>query len=572
MAELRIVAGGQVGRLFALDRPRMLMGRHPDCAIQIQEGAVSRHHAQITNRDGSFFLEDLKSRNGTLLNGERVTEPIRLADGDLIVICDVSLRFESEIEESSRRPGGLTSRVSALFVDDDAKPQSSITGRLEATLQGSSAGAFISSDVKLKAFIELSTSLAKAIGVHDVLPPVLESLFKIFGQAESGFIVLKHADGTLDPAFAKFRREQEKTLRISRGIINHVMKEREAILSSDAYGDARFELTESIAAFQIRSFMCAPLVTPEGDILGAVQITTGNPRLAFKEGDLEVMVGVVAQAAVAIQNAQLHDAALEQRALQKELELAHEVQLRLLPQARPSVPGYEFFDYYRAAHRIGGDYYDYLRLPDNRVAILVADVSGHGIPAALLMTKLAAEARFCLAASVNPGDVLTHLNQLLCADNVDDRFVTLVLLILDAANHTLTIANAGHMAPILRAADGLLTPLAEEITGVTLGFRDGANYRQQTYSIAEDETIVLFTDGVHEAMNETWDQFGFARLHEGITPAFKTMEELGQRIVDQVRRFVGTNAQSDDICLVCFRRHDSIAIADTQVENDEKGA
>jgi phosphoserine phosphatase RsbU/P len=567
MAELRIVAGGQVGRLFPLDRPRMLMGRHPDCAILIQEGAVSRHHAQITNRDGSFYLEDLKSRNGTLLNGERVTEPVRLADGDVVVICDVTLRFESEAEESSRRPGGLTSRVAALFVDDDAKSQSSITGRLEATLQGSSAGAFISADVKLKAFIELSTNLAKAIAVHDVLPPVMESLFKIFGQAESGFIVLKNPDGSLDPAFAKFRREQEKTVRISRGIINHVMKEREAILSSDAYGDARFELTESIAAFQIRSFMCAPLVTPEGAILGAVQITTGNPRQAFKEGDLEIMVGVVAQAAVAIQNAQLHDAALEQRALQKELELAHEVQLRLLPQSRPVVPGYEFYDYYRAAHRIGGDYYDYLRLPDNRIAILVADVSGHGIPAALLMTKLAAEARFCLAASVHPGDVLTHLNQLLCADNVDDRFVTLVLLILDPVKHSVTIANAGHMAPILRSVEGELTPLADEVTGVTLGFREGAAYRQDTYPLGPDETIVLFTDGVHEAMNEDWDQFGFARLHEGITPPFTTIDELGQRIVDQVRLFVGTHAQSDDICLVCIRRHQAVPVSDTQAED-----
>lgn len=566
MPELHVVAGSQTGRKFPLDRPRIVLGRHPDCAVLIQEGAVSRHHAQITNRDGEFYLEDLHSRNGTLLNGDRITEPVRLADGDTIVVCDVTFRFEGEADESSRRPGGLTSRVAALFVDDDAKSQSSITGRLGATMHGSSVAVSAPPDVKLQAFIELATRLAKAIRLNDVLPPVLDSLFKIFAQAESGFIVLKHEDGDLEPAHAKFRREQETTVRISRGIINHVIKEREAILSSDAYGDSRFELTESIAAFQIRSFMCAPLITPEGAILGAVQITTRDPRQAFREGDLEVMVGVVAQAAVAIQNAQLHDAALEQRAFQKELELAHEVQLRLLPQARPSVPGYEFFDYYHAAHRIGGDYYDYFRLPDQRLAVLVADVSGHGIPAALLMTKLSAEARFCLAASVHPGDVLTHLNQLLCADNVDDRFVTLVLVILDPVRNEVTIANAGHMAPILRAPNGALTLLADEITGCTLGFRDGIKYKESTHPLAPDDTLILYTDGVHEAMNQDFDQFGFPRLHEAIVPALTSLDALGKRIVDSVRRFAGSHPQSDDICVVILRRHDAPVVGDTQAE------
>ncbi|HEY6564350.1 MAG TPA: SpoIIE family protein phosphatase [Pirellulaceae bacterium] len=555
MPSLRVMAGESMGQQFVLDRPKLIVGRHPQCEIVVPSGAVSRNHAQLVDRDGVFFVEDLQSRNGTYVNGRRITVPTKLDDGDEVRICDFILEYQDERESNDTLASGLTSRVSAIFVDEDiARTQSSITGRIGVDSDGRMQLLSASADAKLQAFLELSRSLAKSLSLEEVLPPVLDSLFKIFVQADSGFIVFTPAEGKMVPMVTRCRNEDEDSVRISRGIIQHVISRREAIISADAADDSRFSMTESIAHLQIRSFMCAPLITPEGELLGAVQIDTRDPRHGFAEKDLEIILAVASQAAVTIQNAQLHEEALEQRAMQRDLELAREVQRGLLPQARPTCLGFEFFDYYEPAHQIGGDYFDYVKLPEDCVATLVADVSGHGISAALLMTKLAAEARFCLASTVEPGQVMTRLNQLLCDDGVEDRFVTLALLVVNPRNAAVSIANAGHLSPILRHRDGRLELLSDDIKGPPLGVCPGLDYRQTVMTLAPEESLVLLTDGISEAMDSAGDQFGFERLHAAITPAANSLDALGRRVVEAVRSFVGTHAQSDDICLVAVQR------------------
>jgi serine phosphatase RsbU (regulator of sigma subunit) len=556
MAQLRVAVGPHAGKLYDLNRPVTVMGRHPNCDIVVDASSVSRYHAQVLARDNGFYVEDLKSRNGTFVNEQRIENQRQLVDLDHVRICDLVFVFHDQTPPDSTlatevaRPG-----VAAVLIDDDPeKTKSSIMSKLDISADGKHMHISVSADVKLQAFLELANSLGRSLSLDDVLPPVLESLFKIFLQADRGFIVFRRQDGLLEPRCTRFRRGQDEMIRISRTIINRVMDDRQAILSADATGDSRFALTESIAQFQIRSFMCAPLIDSEGRVLGAVQIDTLDPQREFRDKDLEILAGVASQAAMAIRMAQLHEAALERQAVQRDLELARQVQMRLLPQRQPEVPGYEFFDYYRAANQIGGDYFDYVRLPDGRTAVIVADVSGHGIAAALSMTKLAAEARFCLATIARPGDVLQHLNRLLCDDGVEDRFVTMVLVVLQPTTHELTIVNAGHLPPLCRRARGQIEPLAADLGGVPLGIDKDACYPQAVQTLQPGEMVALSTDGITEAMNEAGEQYGAERLDCHLREPCPDLLSFGNHLIDSVREFVGDRPQSDDICLVCLRR------------------
>ena len=149
----------------------------------------------------------------------------------------------------------------------------------------------------------------------------------------------------------------------------------------------------------------------------------------------------------AIQQAQMHEQALRQRELERDMQLAIEVQKGFLPDQRPALAGYEFFDFYQPAAQVGGDYFDYIPLPDGRCAIVVADVVGHGVAAALLMAKLSAETKFALFSEPTPAAAVTRLNERICATNMQ-RFVTMIMVVLDPARHRAVIVNAGHMAPL----------------------------------------------------------------------------------------------------------------------------
>jgi serine phosphatase RsbU (regulator of sigma subunit) len=407
--------------------------------------------------------------------------------------------------------------------------------------------------VKLRALLEITQSLGRALALDEVLPQVLKSLFKIFVQADRGFIVMQSPDGKLVPRWVRLRREDASdTLRISRTIIRHVMESKEAILSADAASDARFEMSQSIADFRIRSMMCAPLLDTEGNSFGALQIDTLDQRQRFTKEDLELLVSTASQAALAIQQAQLHEQALRQRELERDMELAREVQRGFLPDHRPELPAYEFFDYYQPAEQVGGDYFDYIPLPDGRVAIVVADVVGHGVAAALLMAKLSAETKFALFSEASPAAAVTRLNERLCQTNMQ-RFVTMIMVVLDPAQHRGIIVNAGHMAPLHRRATGALEEPSDTIAGLPLGVTDALGYEQCEIEIAPGDTLTLFTDGINESIDTSGAFYTIDRLRDQVR-RLKGVNLLGSAIIEDVRRFLGKAPQNDDMCLVCFGR------------------
>jgi sigma-B regulation protein RsbU (phosphoserine phosphatase) len=556
MGFLRALNGSESGRTYRLDLANAILGRHPDCDIVLDEGAVSRQHAQISAANNEFFVEDLGSRNGTTVNNQPVRGRRRLYNNDQIKICDLLFSFHdgdpSQQQKTEQPEGPVT-----LFDEPAASTTSTIMSTLE--VKSSRTGfraSTVNPEAKLKALLEISRNLGSAISLEQVLPKILDSLFKIFLQADRGFLVLQGPEpGVLVPKAMKLRRgESEDTIRISRTIVRKAMDGKEAILSADAASDARFDSSQSIADFRIRSMMCAPLLSSEGNAMGVIQIDTLDQRTPFSQDDLDLLASVASQAAFAVENAQLHENALRQKALERDLELAHTVQQGFLPHKSPEIQGYDFFDFYEPANQVGGDYFDYIVLPKNRLAIIVADVSGKGMPAALLMAKLSAEAKYALVSEAGPAEALFQLNRQFAQASWADRFVTMAVVVLDLERHEVQLANAGHLPPYLRRHDATVEPVGVDQISVPLGVIDELTCDQLIVPLEAGDSLVMFTDGISEAMNMNNDLYGLARICEQVGLPTGGVKQLGDQILKDVKRFVGKRSQSDDMCLLCFGR------------------
>ena len=578
MAVLRTLKGLNPGQVFPIEGRSAVMGRNPDCDIVLDVGAVSRQHAKITNVDGQFYVEDQGSRNGTFLNGNLVTGRQLLQENDQLRICDLVFVFHQDPEMKGSDNGAETGESAAMptgvvmMVDEDASLASGSTVMSKFDVSAGSTGLRLAvrPEAKLKALVEIGQHLGKAVGLDLVLPKLLSSLFAIYPQADRGLVVLKDVkSGRLIPAALKHRHdEQTETVRISRTIVNEVLDTGEAILSADAAADSRFEMAESIVDFNIRSMMCVPLIGADGDPLGVIQIDTLDQRQRFARDDLDVLASVAGQVAYAVENAQLHEMALRERALEQELSVAHEVQQGFLPASSPQVEQYGFFDFYEPANQLGGDYFDYVTLPAGRLAVVLADVSGKGISAALLVAKLSVEIRFLLASEKSPVKVMENLNKVFCGSRWEDRFVTMVLAVLDTARHEVTLVNAGHMPPLLNKADGTVAAIGEAESGLPLGVDGDFAYQPTIVSLAPGESLTMFTDGITEAMNSEGELYGNQRLWQqvgrgdgGRGDGADDVTALGIRILDDVRRFVGSRSQSDDMCLTCFGRLNEKTVA-----------
>jgi len=570
MAILQVLKGSNPGQQFPLDAARTVIGRHPECDIVLDMGSVSREHAQILREDDAFLVEDLHSRNGTFVNGELIQGRRRLVDNDRVKICDLLFTFHQSSPgmTPTSEDSEATSRLATLL-EDEENESSTIMSQLDVSSDPSGLRMTVRPEAKLRALIEITENLGKTLELDEILVAILDSLFKIFFHADRGFVILRNeADGTLVPRAVKRRHEGgDETARISRTIVRKAMESKQAILSADAASDERFDLSQSIADFKIRSMMCAPLITSEGEALGVIQIDTQNQRERFRQEDLDVLIAVARQAAIALENSGLHEWALEQRALERDIELAHKVQRGFLPAAPPNLSGYAFFDYYEPARRLGGDYYDYVDLRKGRLAVVVADVSGKGISAALLTAKLSAEVRYCLASEADPAKAVRRLNAAFCNSGWEDRFVTLVLCVIDPSDHSMTIVSAGHMAPLLRRPDGSVVAVGEEQTGIPLGVDEDYPYEKHKMTLNAGESMLLFTDGISEAMNSNDELYSIERLTKEISAAPAGAAELGRYVLDRVRQFVGQRSASDDICLLCLGR-DAISLHDPSDDTD----
>ena len=568
---LKIIKGANAGKFIPLENDRIFFGRHPSCHIVLEDGAVSRQHAQIVESHGSFYIEDLRSRNGTQVNEIDILQPTMLQVGDVVRVCEYEYTFHDQssgeisedtqfLNDSCRQTLSgsnihMESGSQSEPGDDGSNDRSSILSRIDAR-SGTGIRLDVKPEAKLRAILEIGQALNRVLDVNEVLPTILEALFQIYPQADQGFVLLVEPnDDTPLLRAHKNRRPDDDSMSISQTIVDQAMQTGEALLSRDASEDSRFVSSESLAGLRIRSMMCAPLVAQNGDCLGVMQITTFDVRSHFAEHDLDLLVNVATQCTLAIENATLHQTVLAQRDMQRDLEFAMQVQLGFLPNQRPTQADYDFSDYYEAAQHVGGDYFDYIELPDGRIAVSVADVAGKGVPAALLMARLYSAARYHLLTKPTVATAMSGLNAEIATSGLGHRFITCVLAVIDPKEHTVTLVSAGHLPPVCRNLQGEVALIEGDDMGLPLGIIPDQEFVQTVIPISPGDTWVLYTDGVTEAMTGERQLYGSKRLTEFVAGGAFEVDSLVKGIVDSVANFAGGSAQSDDLCLVAFQRN-----------------
>lgn len=551
-----------------------VLGREESCEIVVPNHAVSRKHAQIVKRgSGQFYVEDLKSRNGTTVNNEPVTEARLLKHDDRIKICDFLYRFHDETV-ANRQP-----LSSAYLAPPEEPPLEGSQSTIEHAFPTRMADRLLDAlpTERLRALLDISTALSRTMDYDKLMSAIAERVLDVFRQADRCFVILKE-DEMLVPKVVKARRSAgaDDDQRFSRTIVRRCLQTNEAYLSEDASSDQNLGAAMSVAEFRIRSVMCVPLTSPDGVPMGALQIDTQDRTKKFKTSDLELLAIVANLAAVAVEKAHLASLAMAEENQRKEIELAKKVQLGFLPQKTPPLKGYEFYHFYSAAKTVGGDYYDYILLPDKRLAVVLGDVAGKGVPASLLMAKLSSEVRYCLVTEPDPALAVRLLNEQLILGGIDDRFVTFAAVIIDGAKHTATIVNAGHINPILYRNGKMTQAISSDESGIPLGIMSGFEYVSVERRLEPGDNLLIFSDGVTDAMDPSgimFDMSGVQRVLEG--DGFDRPARIGDRVVRSVQTHAAGRDQNDDIAFVCFGRlldHFRVVTNDTGSMYPTKGA
>lgn len=563
MATLEVVDGPNPGDVYELDQDEVVIGRLPFCGIVLAQKNVSRQHTRILRSGAVYYVEDMHSTNGTYVNGRRITTRTPLRDMDRLAVYEVVFIFHDDTVNGDDE---LPEEEAPLEETADNKkrptepdlPVGSIVSQIRTNDRDKE---LTQADVRFRAVLEINRVLGATLDVDDVLPKILDALFTIFPQSDRGYILIPDEE-TAELAVRAEKYRNEGTLvasqiglgPIPQKIANRVMLRGEAILNKDGIDEDEFEIQESVLDIPVRSMMCAPLIGPLERPVGIIYVDTKNEDEQFEPRDLDVMISVATSAGKSVEYAQAHEAKLQLDRRERDMAMARQVQLHFLPQNRPRVAGYSFFDYYRSAQEIGGDYYGYVPLPDGRLAVTVGDVSGKGVSAALIMARLCSDVRYNLATAVSPAEAVNLLNDEFAQPESDSWFVTFVLCILDPQTHELTIVNAGHMQPLFRRADGTVESPAIEEGGPPLGCDAGIKFEEIHTKLEPGDAMLLYTDGVNDSMDQDENLYGVKRIRKTIAKAPQELEAMCNFLLKDVKKFSNYQRQNDDICIVGVQR------------------
>jgi sigma-B regulation protein RsbU (phosphoserine phosphatase) len=551
MALLEFVKGTNQGTKLELVGDRIVFGRNADCHVVLNQAPVSREHAVIRKLDGKYYIEDMNSRNKTFVNGKEVKMRTPLKNEDEIKICENVMTF---YEAPPKEAIPLHMRKNAK---DEEEEEDNST--VEATIQSHSSKQILEAQPseRLALLLEISTELTQTMSTEELLPKIVEKLFTVFRQADRAFIILKEDDKLIGKVIKTRRQGEDDKTRFSRKIVNLCIEKGQAILSEDASSDTKFDLSQSIADCKIRSMVCAPLLSRgSGLAFGVIQLDTQDRFKKFTQDDLRLLIAVAAQAAAAIENAKMHESLVIAAELGRDLQLAHRVQIGFLPKKLPQVPGYDFYACYKSAQEVGGDYYDFIPLPNNRFGVMIGDVAGKGIPAALLMAKVSSDARFCTLTEPSLVEAIGKLNEQMQEAGLLDRFVTFGACVLDLHQHSMTVVNAGHIPPLIyRAATKTFEQgCTKDQTGFPLGILEGIPYDCNTVTLNVGDCVVLITDGISESKNREEKDFGMEGLLSCLNPGPMNPKSMGERLLDAVNKHAIGRKPHDDLTVVTFGR------------------
>jgi phosphoserine phosphatase RsbU/P len=310
-------------------------------------------------------------------------------------------------------------------------------------------------------------------------------------------------------------------------------------------------------AFGTASVMAASLSYGKQD-LGVLAVANGPMGAPFSQGDFVVFKSIAEQSAFALYNAIIYSMANEKKRLDHDLEIARDIQRILLPAEAPAINGFQISGINVPARQVSGDYFDYIRVDEGRLGVAIADVSGKGVPASLIMAICRSVLRAEAAGNPSPADVLRKVNRQLYPDIKEDMFISMAYLILDHERDGVTLARGGHDAPLLYKRQlQSVTPIKSP--GMVLGIDSGNVFDRLTADFAvpleRDDCLVLYTDGVTEALNTEGDEFGLERTIEAVRASVTDgAQAIVKRVIDDVRNFTGSNPQNDDITLIAIRK------------------
>ncbi|HYA40996.1 MAG TPA: SpoIIE family protein phosphatase [Syntrophobacteraceae bacterium] len=362
---------------------------------------------------------------------------------------------------------------------------------------------------------------------------------------KSGELVFAVAQG---PASDKLK--QEVRIRKGQGIAGNVYETGEPLLIENAYEDSRFNReVDRLTGYRTQTILCVPLKIKER-IIGVSQAINKMDGSNFNEEDKETLSLLCANAAIAIENARLHREILRRRQIEQDLAFARSIQLSFLPLEMPKLKGFRFGAHYQPARQIGGDFYDFIPLDGNRVGILIGDVSGKGVSAALFMARFTSDFRLRAIREKDPERLVGRINESVCAQSCQGMFVTLLYIVLEEGGGEAVYVNAGHLPPIIWNSSQGDYAVLRGIGDPPIGIVPDRHYGAAKLSLTPGACILLSTDGLLEAKNDQGMQFGWQRIENCLTAGDSEVESVKSRISVWLSKFAGECPQADDITLV----------------------
>jgi sigma-B regulation protein RsbU (phosphoserine phosphatase) len=527
-----------------LDRDRIALGRSSANELCYPDDiGLSRQHLVLVRKDGQWQVQDLGSKNGTLLNGKRVegSAPFRL--GDHIAAGHLIIEFVAEVPAPS---DGVE------FVDNAESFSNSATtvvASLDTVLAPRTGevnkAQMMQGNRQMQALIRAGRELAGHLPLDELFQVIMDHSVEAV-MAGRGVLM------TLEGGELHVRVARGAGFKISSTVRDRVLNNKESLLVRDAQLDQALMQQMSIVEHKVRSIIAVPLQTNDR-VIGLIYLDSPNALREFSAEDLNLLTVMANVAAIRIEHARLNEIEEAERAMAKEMEQAALIQARLLPGASPVVAGMDIAGKTAACRTVGGDYYDFLKFPDGRIGLLVGDVAGKGMPASLMMSSLQA----CVHVVFDDGDDLaqkiTRLNKATCRNCPDNRFITFFMTVVDPATGELVFTNAGHNPPLLVRASGGFEELKGG--GMILGILPMAKYQESRAAFEPGDILVMFSDGVTEAANPRGEEFGEQRLAELVASLHgRPSAEIVEAVHAAVAAYTEGAPAADDITVVVARR------------------
>ena len=558
MTSLVFVAGPIAGRRYRLADGEYVIGRRSDCQIFVPDMRVSRQHARLCKAGEAWTLEDLGSNNGTYINGVRLQSATALRDADEILIANNRIRVEAGEHTGESKPpeGNAVTIVDITASSLIRSREESHSGRVPIISSGivnaSDAKAVRLLERKLDALSQILHATAEADTAEGLLERVVDALLELFPQAEDvGVLVEDERTGELR---VQCQRHRQKTdagaeikpaayggeLRIPGTIIQHVVSDQRGVLLGERADDE----DEAIG-----TRMGAPLLY-HGKHYGVVYVESAND--AFRQEDVDLLGAIATQAGLAIHTTRVAVQLARRERLERDLRVARQIQRSLLPASVPQVVGLDFAVHYEPAYQIGGDFYDFIWHDPSHLGLVVGDVAGKAISAALYMARLTSELRSRAAIARTPARLLRRVNQEMVALGDDGMFATLVYCIYDLETRSLVFTNAGHCVPLLRRGDRVFPLHAERAHTTPLGVTMQLDAGEARVQLSSGDMLIMVSDGILEARDSRGHEYGLSKLSRRIRTARGSCEDIVKAILADIDSHVSDQAQADDMTIVAM--------------------